>query len=424
MAGPLADVRVLEITQMYAGPFCGLLLADMGAEVIKVEPPEGDSSRLYGAFAPGESVASIALNRGKKSIVLNLRQPPAQEVAHRLARWADAAVMNLRPDVLAKYSLDYETLSSLNPQLVYCALTAFGQRGPDAHRPGYDLAVQAYSGLTTADAKFQDGAPGFITATAITDFAAGLAMAWGVCAALHARHRTGRGQRIDTSLLRTALGFQSDTFAVVESVNREPRQRFRGWLEEARRRGTSFREQVQKHQEIFPYAGPADPYYALYATKDSAIAIGCLTQPQRRKCAAALGLQDPRLTPDAFDPWCHDGATLGPQLEQRARAILKTKTTAEWMAHFDETGVPASPIHFIQELEDHPQVLANDLVVDLEHDTAGRVRLVAPLLEMSETPLEGRSGPPALAAHTDQVLASLGYGSDEVAALRRCGAVR
>ena len=201
-SGPLDGIRILEFTQIIAGPFGCMMLADQGAEVIKVEPPNGEPWRLFGQFMPGESRTFQELNRGKKSLVLDMSDARAQEVIHKLIPGVDVVVINYRPDVAGKLRIDYPTLSAIRPDLIYVDNTAFGRKGPLANQPGYDIVVQAISGLMAGDGKIgPDGKPEMIN-PAIADYGTGLAIAWAVTSALYHRERTGEGQMVETSLLR------------------------------------------------------------------------------------------------------------------------------------------------------------------------------------------------------------------------------
>ena len=211
-SGPLNGIRILEFTQIIAGPFACQNLADMGAEVIKVEPPEGEPWRIAQQFMPGESKWFQSLNRGKKSLVLSLTDERAQKVVHDLIPDIDVVVINYRPDVGARLNIDYETLSAIRPDLIYVDNTAFGREGPWAHRPGYDIVVQAVTGLMAGEAKVTgDGSPEMMTSSPVTDYATGLAIAWATTAALFHRERTGEGQLVEASLLATALSMQGNT---------------------------------------------------------------------------------------------------------------------------------------------------------------------------------------------------------------------
>ena len=210
-SGPLVGIKVLEFTQILAGPSACAHLGDMGAEVIKVEPPGGEPWRVAQQFIPGESKWFHQLNRGKQSLVLKLDEPEAQEIVHRLVPEMDVVVINYRPDVAARLKIDYETLRELKPDLIYCDNTAFGRKGPWEHRPGYDIVAQAASGLMASEGKITDGGqPKSIQSTALADYSTGLAMAWGVCAALFHLERTGEGQAIESTLLQTAMFFQME----------------------------------------------------------------------------------------------------------------------------------------------------------------------------------------------------------------------
>ena len=205
MSGPLEGIKILEFSQIIAAPFGGMLLSDMGAEVIKIEPLDGEPWRLHSQLVPGESKTYIGLNRGKKSLPINLQTEEGKEIVNKLVVFTDVVIINARPDVPEKLGTDYESLSKINPRLIYCDNTAFGRRGPRKDSPGYDIVVQAMSGLLAADRKLVDGVPQVMSATAVADYATGLSIAWAVCAALFARERSGAGQKIDTMLLASAL---------------------------------------------------------------------------------------------------------------------------------------------------------------------------------------------------------------------------
>ena len=423
MAGPLAGVRILEFSEIIAGPFGGMLLSDMGADVIKVEPPWGEPWRLSVQFIPFESRTYMGLNRGKKSLPLDLTKGEAREIVYRLVPEMDVVIVNYRPDVPAKLGIDYETLSAINPRIIYCENTAFGKVGPQAHRGGYDIVVQSVTGLMAAEGKSKDGVPQQITSTAIADYATGLSIAWGVSAALYAREKTGRGQKVDTTLLGSALAVQGGRFMSVEAIDAEWRAKFQETLAECRAKGKTFDETLEALDRVRPMRPPGNIYYRSFLTKDGIITIGNLSDTLRKKTAAVLGLNDPRFEP-GYDRTSPEAIAAGERLVHEAEAIFRTRTTQEWLETFDKAGVPAGPFQFVEELMDDPQVLANDLVVEVEHPLAGPVKMVAPFVKMTETPLEAQGASPALGEHTDQVLRGIGYDEETIARLKQDGVTR
>lgn len=423
MAGPLEGIKVLEFTQIIAGPFGGMMLADMGADVIKVEPVEGEPWRVALEFIPGESKTYMSLNRGKRSLPLDLTKPEAVEIVRDMIREIDVVVINARPDVPDKLGIDYETLSAINPRLIYCDNTAFGRNGPDSYRPGYDLIIQAMSGLMAAEGKIRDGVPQLITSTAVADFATGIAIAWGVCAALFHRERTGQGQKVETTLLGTALGVQTGSFMEIDAFDAERRAEFLTVLNAMRESGASYEEMHEQYVEIVaPWRG-GNIYYRTYQARDGALAVACLSDRLRKRVADVLGIDDPRFSP-GFDPFDEETIAHSEELVKQAEKLFREKTVDEWLETFDSVGVPAGPVRYIQELLEDEQVEANGLSVELEHTLAGPVKMVGPIIGMSETPLEARSASPALGEHTDEILASMGYSQDEISALKSDGVTR
>ena len=421
MSGPLTGVRVLEFSEIIAAPFGGMLLADMGADVIKVEPPWGEPWRLNSPVVPLESKTYISINRGKKSLPLDLSKPAAREIVGRLVPQTDVVIINYRPDVPAKLGIDYEALSALNPRLIYCETTAFGRRGPESARPGYDIVIQAMSGLMAMDGHLQGGVPQVIT-PAVADFSTGIAIAWAVSAALYNRERTGQGQRVDTSLLGTALGLQANRFLWIEATDTETRQSLLEGLTELRSQGKSYQE-MQEHHRAHTFTPLLSIYYRTYQTRDSVIAVGCLSDPLRKKLLTVLGLHDIRF--DAgYDPGSDEALAFAQALHGKAEAIFRQRSAAEWLRDLDAAGVPAGPVRFPEELVDDPQVLANGFQADLDHSLVGRMKMTGPLVQMSETPLEASASSPALGEHTDDLLRDLGYSADDVQGLRDAGVTR
>ena len=421
MSGPLDGIKVVEFCEIIAGPFAGMLLSDLGAQVIKVEPPWGDPWRSAQPFSETEGRPFLAYNRGKRDLTLDLTTPEAQDVLTRLIPDTDVVLVNYRPDVAAKLGVDYLALSKMNQRLVYCENTSFGRNGPDSQRPGYDVIIQAMSGLMVAEGKLDQGAPQHIWSTPMVDAAAGIGMAGCVCAALFARERTGKGQKIETTLLGSALALMGMRFLEVESLDRQQRTQTLESLNAMRAAGISYQEMLEVYQEDHPQT-LGNIYYRAYQTADGAIALGCLSDPLRHRLLDTLGLKDIRFDP-GYDPTLPASIAFAQRLIEQAVDAFRQSTSEEWLSLLEERGIPAGPVRFVEELFDDPQVIANGLVCDLEHRDAGTIRMIGPMASFSETPL--RAAPfAALGQHTDEILVELGYTDREIQQWRQRGVVR
>ncbi len=417
-AGPLSGIRVLDFTQVIAGPFGCMMLADLGAEVIKIEPPGGEQWRVIAPFMPGESKTFQSLNRGKKSLVLKLDDARAQEIVHRLVPSIDVVVTNFRPDVPGRLRIDYPTLSALRPELIYVDITAFGRRGPLAMRPGYDIVVQAVSGLMVTDGKLDEAGLPRPSSPPIADFATGLTIAWAVSAALFHRERTGEGQLVESSLLATALGIQASS--VMENPAADAAQR-----NAAREKRRKLQAEGAPLGELLAVQRPSggNLYYRAFRTRDGLVAIGALSKSLRENVRAAvgtdfLGRDDPDF--DMYDPTFRDRS------EAATREVEETiakKTTAEWLEIFERAGVPAGPVQFPDDMSLDAQVLANDMIMDFEHELSGPQKMVAPILKFAKSRAEVRAASPALGSDTDEYLRQAGYAADQIAELRREGVI-
>ena len=412
-SGPLAGIRVLEFTQIIAGPFGCMMLADQGAEVIKVEPPGGEPWRQFAPFAPDESKVFQSLNRGKQSLVISASDVRAQEIVHRLIPTVDVVVINYRPDVAKRLNIDYETLSAIKPELIYVDLTAFGRKGPWSNRPGYDIVVQAVSGLMAGDAKLApDGRPEQITATAVADYGTGLAIAWAVTSALFHRERTGEGQLVEATLLGTALAFQGSAVMELPAADATLRNPQREKRRKIKAEGATFAEMlaVSRIARTAP-----NIYYRTYRTSDGAIAVGALSSSLWAKVRKALGTDFLGNADPNYDVTNAEYVEWASQQVAAIEEVVAQRTSAEWLKIFEREGVPVGPVNFSDELSSDPQVLANDLVVELEHEISGPQTMVAPILKFHKSPMKAQGASPVLGRDTTHWLRETGYSEEEIA---------
>jgi len=393
--GPLEGIRVVEMAQIMAGPTCGQLLADLGADVIKVEKlPGGDDSRSYREHTiHGESSPFMMMNRNKLGIAVNLKVPGGVEVVKRLLAQADVLVENYRLGTLDKLGLGWDVLKALNPRLVYCAITGYGRTGPDADKGGFDLIAQGVSGLMSVT-----GLPGgepVKMGSPVADINAGILAALGVVSALLNRATTGRGQMVDTSLLEAGVHqtFWQTALYLATGVNPEPS-------------GSS---------HIL-----AAPYQA-FPTKDGWINIGGANQANWERIATVVGL--PKLIADPRFKTNADRMAHRRELADLIAARTRTRTSADWILNLEASGVPVGPINKIGEMLVDPQVLAREMVVEVNHPKAGRTKALGLPIKFSDSPGSVRSAAPLLGQHTRVVLMSLGYSDQEIKALEKSGAV-
>jgi crotonobetainyl-CoA:carnitine CoA-transferase CaiB-like acyl-CoA transferase len=393
--GPLRDMRVLELAQIMAGPTCGMLLADMGADVVKVEKlPGGDDSRSYREpRVNGVSAPFMMLNRNKRGLALDLKHPKGRDVLLRMVRDADVLTENYRRGTLEKLGLGYDVLAAVNPGLIYCAVSGYGRDGPYADKGGFDLIAQGFAGLMAITG--EPGRPPVKTGNPVADINAGILAAVGILAAYAHKGRTGQGQIVDTSLMEAALQ-QTYWHAAIHFAT-----------------GQSPEPTGSAHLLTAPYQA--------FATADGWINIGGANQANWERITDVLGhpewRDDPRF------------ATNSARMEHRAALteamtlILATRTKAAWIAAFDAAGVPVGPVHSIGEALRHPQTIARGMVVDVTHPQAGATKALGCPIHFSATPTRVTRPAPMLGEHSRELLAEYGYTPADIDALIAEGVV-
>ena len=393
MTRALDGIRVLDLTQVMAGPYCTMLLCDMGADVIKVEPPAGDSTRRMPGAVGTDSPSFNAVNRGKRGVVVDLKHAAGRDIARRLAVSADVLVENYRPGVMRRFGLGYEELASQHPALVYTSISGYGQTGPSAGKGGFDLVAQGVSGLMSVTG--EAGGPPVKVGVPITDLGAGLFAVTGILCALLARARTGRGQLVDTSLVDAGVAM-----SVWEAT-----QYFSG-------RGVP--EPLGSAHRMNA------PYQAIRCT-DGYVTVGAANDRIFGRLCDALG--HPEWAADADYRDDERRVRNRVALAARIEAVMASRPRAHWLALFETRDIPCGPIHDYAEVMADPHVLARELVVETDHPTLGRIKTLGTPLKLSDTPLTPGRPAPLLGQHTDEVLGETGLTADEIARLRRVGAV-
>jgi crotonobetainyl-CoA:carnitine CoA-transferase CaiB-like acyl-CoA transferase len=378
---PLTGIRVLDLSRVLAGPYCTMVLGDLGADVIKVESPDGDETRGWGppftGEARGESAYYLCINRNKRSIVVDFKTEAGRAILHQLIKRSDVLVENFRPGTLARFSLDFESVSAINPNLVYCSITGFGQTGPLRDRPGYDFMIQAMGGLLSITGE-PDGEP-MKVGVAVADLFAGQNAVIAILAALQARTRTGKGQHLDISLFDSQVGMLANVASNYLVSGNLPK-----------RYGNA-------HANIVPYQS--------FQASDAWFVVAVGNDRQFEKLCGIIGkwevVNDQRFVTNAGRVQNRD------ELIALLKPIFLEKTVDEWLALLDAAGIPCGPINTLDKVFSMPQVEAREILIHMEHPEIGDLRLVGSPLKFSDTPVDYRLPSPKLGEHTEEILKEL-----------------
>ncbi len=394
--GPLTGVKVIELCHVMAGPVCGLMLADMGADVIKVEkiPGGDDTRRTVPPAIEGEAASFMMMNRNKRGIAVDLKTEDGKMVLRRLLQDADVVTENYRKGAMERMGFGYDTLKETNPRLIYCAITGFGRTGPYADRGGFDLIAQGMSGLMSITGE-GPGRPPVKVGAPITDITAGILGAMGILAALHARTQTGKGQLVDTSLFEAGIvhTFWQSAIALATGVAPGP----------------------------LGSAHPLNAPYEAFETKDGYINLGAANQATWLRTIELLGRadlgEDPRFK-EASGRLVNRAA-----LAQALAVEFRKRTSAEWLAALEQAKVPAGPVFDVMQMHADPQTLARNMIVDVDHSKVGAMKTLGAPVKFSATPGGVHRSAPIFGEHTDEVLREYGFGDAEIARMAASGAI-
>lgn len=392
---PLDDLFVVDLSRILSGPVCTMLLADMGAEVVKIEPPPmGDDSRQWGPpFIGGISTYFLSVNRNKKSLGLNLKTVEGRQILSKLIERADVLIENFRPGVLDKLGFGYEAVSKANPRVIYCSISGFGHTGPYRNRPGYDVIAQGESGMMDLTG-YPDGPPTKLGAS-LADVVAGLYAVQGILLALLARHRSGKGQQVDVSLLDGMVSTLTYQALIYLSTGQSPK-----------RMGS-------RHPSIVPYE--------CFQAKDGYVNVGVTNQKQWENFCRAIGF--PEVSTDSRFETMKARLAHYEELRPMIEMVFSAMTRADVIARMSEVGIPAGPINTVGEIMEDPQLAAREMIVELTHPDYGPLRVLGIPIKLSDTPGVVQNAPPRFGEHNREVLSKLGYGEEEIATFASRGII-
>jgi len=385
MKSPLEGLVILDMTRFLSGPFCTMLLGDMGAEVFKIEPPEiGDDTRAWAPFIGGQGSYYLSTNRNKKSLCVDTRQEEGNEVLRRMVGNADVFVENFKPGLMDRLGLDFKSLIALNPRLIYCSISGFGQSGPYRDRPGYDQILQGMSGLMSITGTEESGP--VRVGLAIGDIITALFATYGILSALYARERTGKGQWVTTSILEATVGILTMQAGKYFATGQPP--------------GPA----GNHHPVISPYG--------VYQTKDKPMNIAVGTETMWKNFCRVIAR--PELEADERFQKNHDRVKNRPELNKLIENALAPKTQAEWVEALNQAGIPCGPIYTLDQVFQDPQVLHQKMYLEMDHPKTGRIPMTGLPVQLSENPPEVILPPPLLGEHTGEVLQKFGFSREEV----------
>ncbi|UCD85311.1 MAG: CoA transferase [Deltaproteobacteria bacterium] len=444
MSLPLEGIVVLDFSEYIAGPYSGALLSDLGAEVIKVEPLDGAEERRIGNKEryQGDTRMALTVNRGKRSICVNLQEEEGRKIVYRLVEKADITIQNYAPGVAEKLGIDYETLSRINPRLIFISSTAFGDIGPYRQRKGFDIIAHAASGIMFyyADEEGNPRGPGGPT---YNDIGTGMLNALGAVTALMMREKTGEGQKIETSLFHTGMAFQTQKVVYIDKLDRKQLEEEFEILRTAHQQGKRHTNIIDEFAELalrydqpdttrpieVPdcYHRPPDrqtaPYYRIYETANGYMGIAAVNRKHREGVGRILGIKDEGVDRDIGnvpdDIYYHQKEVM-----REIESQLKKKTTEEWIKIFEDEGVPCGQVNYSSNFYDDPQAVAVNMIWELENRAMGKYKMAGHPVRYLKIPVKPQKGAPTLGEHTDEILTQFGYTNEEIAKFRKSQVVR